>query len=545
MTEDLCLRPPLPRARSRSTFGRICRAAAAAFVLFASCGDGTPAAPPPALPLSWNDVPESLSLKVGESKTLHLSLTSAVTATYSHSASNARVSIAGESPRAGIYEMTITGVEPGDSSVSLTASAPGYASAAARLPVMVEVRPLSWSGLPARVSVRVGERRTVQLRLTESVRPDLEVSAGNGRLAADGDCPAAGRCDVNIFGIEAGPSSFSVRAITEGYQEAAGTIPVDVAEASWGVFGIVSADGGPDYAIVGATVTATNRDTGRVDGRSETGPHGFYAIGGLRGDRYAIDVAPPARYRAVPAVHVNRPASGVSEVSVDFTLPFDGPDVDSRFRRQLWNELAFDAYECPGAGSCPEYYVDGSDSVAIEERVLYILDDPSPNFYIRTGGFSQREVRTVRATIPGAVSDLTGEPFFGTIEEGSADRDQDGWITVQSLDDDDYCGRAWIGRPAGGIWINPDCPIAAVTRHEIGHAMGFFHAESRAHLMNPSPGRSTFSATELYHTQLAYQHWRYMPYFSGPWLSGVPTTADRQRPARPPKPLLILCPHEH
>ena len=88
-------------------------------------------APPPHLPppnpLSWSDVPESATIKVGEKKEIVLSLSSAVTATYTHSASTENVTLAGQSPRAGIYTLEITGVQAGETTVTVTAMAPGYA----------------------------------------------------------------------------------------------------------------------------------------------------------------------------------------------------------------------------------------------------------------------------------------------------------------------------------------------------------------------------------------------------------------------------------
>lgn len=108
-------------------------ACAAAGLCALSCGgDGggtTPAAPPPLRPLAWSDVPGSVTVEVGEETTISLSLTAAVDAAYSHSASNDNVALAGESPRAGIYRLTITGIADGEAAITVTAAADGYATA--------------------------------------------------------------------------------------------------------------------------------------------------------------------------------------------------------------------------------------------------------------------------------------------------------------------------------------------------------------------------------------------------------------------------------
>lgn len=86
------------------------------------------------------------------------------------------------------------------------------------------------------------------------------------------------------------------------------------------VAGTVRASGGPTPAVAGAVVRARNLDTGAVDGEATTDMDGSYAIGGLRGDRYSIEVMPPSGYVAAAPVLVHRPESGGLELSADLSL---------------------------------------------------------------------------------------------------------------------------------------------------------------------------------------------------------------------------------
>ena len=116
-----------------------------------------PPPPPPPQPLSWSGVPESETIKVREWKEISLSLSAAVTADYAHSASNANVTFAGESPRAGTYRLRITGEEAGETTITVTAMADGYETATATFPLTVELRTLEWSVLPDGIEMEVGE----------------------------------------------------------------------------------------------------------------------------------------------------------------------------------------------------------------------------------------------------------------------------------------------------------------------------------------------------------------------------------------------------
>ena len=107
-----------------------------------ACNDSrsSPAAPapPPLLPLGWNDVPDGLTVKEGEATTFSAVLTSAIPAEFLIQADSASVAVAGESPRAGVFEGTVVGIERGGAArVTLTATHPGYRTATAAFDVDV------------------------------------------------------------------------------------------------------------------------------------------------------------------------------------------------------------------------------------------------------------------------------------------------------------------------------------------------------------------------------------------------------------------------
>lgn len=203
---------------------------------FAACGgDGgsvstapaPPPPPPPPQPLSWTDVPESETIKVREQKAISVSLSAAVTADYAHSASNANVEVAGESPQAGIYRLQIAGVEAGETTITVTAMADGYETATAEFPLTVELRTLEWSVLPDGIEMEVGEERTVQLELNSPVLPELGIETPEDIVAAAAEC-VIGACEMTVRGLAGGESVITVTATADGYTEATGEIEVFV-----------------------------------------------------------------------------------------------------------------------------------------------------------------------------------------------------------------------------------------------------------------------------------------------------------------------------
>lgn len=123
--------------------------AALAAVVLASCGDGggttttpasaAPAPPPPPSPLAWAELPEAITVGRWTAETFVARLSEAVEgATYEITSSGSAATVEGESPEPGVFEGTVTGVEAGEVTLTLTASHPGYETATGEIGVVVE-----------------------------------------------------------------------------------------------------------------------------------------------------------------------------------------------------------------------------------------------------------------------------------------------------------------------------------------------------------------------------------------------------------------------
>ena len=136
--------PPLTDIKKLTVFA----AAALAAVILASCDTGggattTPApAPPPSpapSPLSWVELPEEIVVGRGLAETFVARLSEAVEgATYEVTSSGGAATVEGESPEPGVFEGTVTGVEAGEVTLTLTASHAGYETATGEIGVVVE-----------------------------------------------------------------------------------------------------------------------------------------------------------------------------------------------------------------------------------------------------------------------------------------------------------------------------------------------------------------------------------------------------------------------
>jgi len=149
------------------------------------------------------------------------------------------------------------------------------------------------------------------------------------------------------------------------------------------------------------------------------------------------------------------------------------------FSLDFYRQLARDSFDTPGQFKTTKRWI------------------TAPKFYINTtnpatgGTLSTSELGLITNSIQMVVPQVTGGLYqAAAIETGTTARpEQVGWIQISIVHDqaDNFCGRATIGANPGKILFNylPGCanictPNAAISHtvvdHEIGHALGLYHA---------------------------------------------------------------------
>lgn len=181
------------------------------------------------------------------------------------------------------------------------------------------------------------------------------------------------------------------------------------------------------------------------------------------------------------------------------------------------------------AGFEPEFYraflQNGFES---PERLEPIRIWQGPlRIYLRTEDEAGRMIDDV--TLDTTVRALTdsawiwsGETFGITeIARGTGTREKvPGWITVKWSGSSAKCGRSTVGIDGGFIELNASgacsCGLSTrvyprLVRHELGHAMGYYHTDGAQDVMSSFPVARTAceglpSDRERRHAKIAYRH---------------------------------------
>ena len=269
----------------------------------------------------------------------------------------------------------------------------------------------------------------------------------------------------------------------------------------------------PDGLLIGSKVWL------QAHGTYSDGTRRIEAAAWTSSDRGVASVDTEGAVRA-HAAGVSTITATVGDRRATVTVEVRPPGHDETF----WREFAFNDYECRTPAACQDT---GWKYPELEERVLWRLPTPSPDFFLLADSLDPALVDRIRETIHRAVPQLTGVPYVGRIDAGPLDalKQKLGveMITVEGIragrsavapacrevNLGSAVGRAYIGSLQGCIVLDMhrrSILTPSLIMHEIGHALGFYHTPNNADVMHPGFGRrpARFSPLEQHHGRFAY-----------------------------------------
>lgn len=259
-----------------------------------------------------------------------------------------------------------------------------------------------------------------------------------------------------------------------------------------------------------STVTVTGQVTATNGGQPISG-----ATAAMGGATATTDGAGAFSVPLQPAAAMALALSGAAIVSRTVrvaamntrSVAVDAIALDGTFSLDFYRQLVRDGLESPGRLQPLRRWT-------INPSVyLRVVDDTGAAIDARTLDATER---AIRESVPAWTNNTLNLSAF---ERGADTRaGQAGWVTVSwyAAADGGKCGNADIAQSGGAISLFPrvpNCRCAGgpeirprLVRHEMGHAMGFFHTESNDDLMNATIWTCDAQPTarERYHASIAY-----------------------------------------